>query len=412
MKILHAPSNIANQAWGSVIGLRTLGHDAEVWHYGVNRFGFSAHRVIEESRDPSVLLRVMTDALGEDFDVFHFHYARSLIPATSGLPLMWDLPVLRALGKRIVFTFHGSDVRKRAQHMEQDPWSYFRFADIPCDEEAIEKRLAIIRTYATGLVVAGAPLLDFVPDATYVPKVIDLADITAGVPPNHARPLVVHAPSSRASKGTDFVLREVDALQSRGVSFDFRLAEGLSHTAFLELLSEADIVVDNLLMGDCEVSALEAMALGKPVVTRILERVLDEHPDLPAVHADPETFGSTLESLLADPRRRADLGEQGRLYVEKDHSPAVVAERLLRIYEAPSTPTTRTFPEWVPSATDKRILALEERAQNLEKQNAAYRNALDERNRVVDRLKERLAKMESHPVMKMQRALNRRRKTR
>src|SRR5438874_6026557 len=112
MRILHAPSNVANQAWASAQGLRALGHEVEVWHYGPNPYGFRADRTIELGDDPRRAVDVFVEALARGFDVFHFHFARSLIPAVGGLPWFWDLPVLRALGKRVVFTFPGSDVRK------------------------------------------------------------------------------------------------------------------------------------------------------------------------------------------------------------------------------------------------------------------------------------------------------------
>lgn len=372
--------NIANQGWGLAQGLRALGHDVKVWDTTGHPFGFPADaRFTMDS--PAEIVRVLRLAMDEDFDVLHFH-AKSLIGQTGGMPMMWDLPVWRALGKKIVFTFHGSEVRKASQHLEEDPWSYFRFGDVACDEDGIEKRLAIIRTYADALIVAGAPLKSFVPEARYVPKVIEVARYPAADgAPERARPMVVHAPSKRATKGTQQILDGIAALQERGLAFDFHLAEGMPHDEFIELYRTADIVVDNLLLGDAEVSALEAMALGKPVITRVRDDVRAAHPDVPVVHADPDSFIEVLADLLADPSRRAALGTRGRAYVEATHDAPVIAKQVEAIYLEPIAQRTRSHPDWVTITGGRKVESLEARIQVLETKNATLTERLKEATR-------------------------------
>ena len=391
MRILHAPSNVANQAWAVAQGQRAIGHEVEVWHIGPNPYGFRADRTLETIGDPARAVDLFEEALRREFDVFHFHFARSLVPAVGGLPWFWDLPVLRALGKRIVFTFHGSDVRRKSTHMDEDPWSYFQFAEIDSDDERIDKALAVIRTYAQQLVVASPINLSMVPDATYVPKAVDLSELPAPSASTRERPLVVHVPSRRATKGSDFVIAGLDALTQRGAPFDFKLIEGVSHDELLAIYADADVVVDNLLLGDAEVSALEAMALGKPVVTRVRDDVRRVHPDLPAVHADPDSFQSTIEPLLNDASMRARLGAEGRAYIEKNHAADVVAKQLDPIYTQPVSPQWRVFPDWTGLSGDRRKLeAYEEKMRTLEVRTAQLTRALDERNRTVAELRSML----------------------
>ena len=199
MRILHAPNNIANQGWATAQGLRALGHEVEVWHYGPNPYDFPVDRTFEIENNPERAFAAFREALDRDFDVYHFHFARSLVSPVGGLPWFWDLPVLRALGKRIVFTFHGSDVRKRSTHIEEDPWSYYRFSDVESNEERIDKALAVIRTYAQALIVASPINRTFVPEAEYVPKAIELSKFPYAGPRRTERPLVVHVPSKRAT---------------------------------------------------------------------------------------------------------------------------------------------------------------------------------------------------------------------
>ncbi len=381
MKILHAPSNIANQAWAAAQGLRSLGHEVEVWQYAPNPFGFPADRVINLEGRAERVVQTLSDALAADFDVFHFHFARSLVPAVGGLPMLWDLPVLRALGKKVFFTFHGTDVRLRSRHIEDDPWSYFRFADVTCDEELIAKRLAIIRTYADRLIVASPLNSVFVPDATYVPKLIELSTFPMIGPRRSTRPLILHVPSRRSTKGTDFVVDGLTALKGDGLDFEFRIAESIPHAELRTLFQDADLVVDNLLLGDAEVSSLEAMALGKPVVTRIRDEVRAAHPALPAVNADPKTFAKQITPLIQSAGRRRELGEQGRRYVEETHAAEKIAAHLEGMYKQDPRPVWSVFPEWAGASSERKLETYEERIRTLQVKVAETRDKLAVRNR-------------------------------
>lgn len=409
MRILHAPSNIANQAVAAAQGLRALGQDVEVWHYGPNPYGFQTDRTIDIGGRPDHAMAVFREALERDFDVFHFHFARSLVPAVGGLPWFWDLPVLRALGKRILFTFHGSDVRKRSVHLHEDPWSYFRFSDVPCDETRIDKTLAIIRSYAQALIVASPLNLGFVPGAHYVPKVVQTDRFAYVGPRRERRPLVVHVPSKRATKGTEFVTRGFEALERLGHAFDHRIVEGLPHDELRATFEGADVVVDNLLLGDCEVSSLEAMALGKPVVTRIREEVRAAHPDLPAVHADPDTFVDAMVPLLTDPTVRRYLGERGRAYVEADHSPAVVATKLMGFYEA-APPYGPAAPDWTGVESLRMRESLERRIQAADVSIADRKRMLSEEDDLLRGLRGRYGGRRPITVLREMRRLRARRR--
>ncbi len=378
MRILQAPRNIANQAWATAVGLRALGHQTEVWQYGANPYGFPADRYIEEHHDPAVLVARFQDALNANFDVFHLHFGRSLIWPVNGLPWYWDLPVLRALGKKVVMTFHGTDIRKRSIHEAEDPWSFYRFADVPSDEARIDRSLQVLRTYCDRLIVASVLNTSLVPDAVYVPKTIDVASYEMTGPVREREPLVVHIPSSRATKGSEFVLRGVEELKER---LNFRFVEGgsMTNTELKALYADADIIVDNLLMGDYEVSGLEAMAMGKPVIARIRPEVFEAHPDLPTVSADPDAFTQELGALIQDSPRRRALGEQGRAYVQTHHDAAVVAAALEPIYREPVKRIYATFPEWVSTPAKDKVPLLEERIRGLNVRIADLERRLEHR---------------------------------
>ncbi|MGZ4204149.1 MAG: glycosyltransferase family 4 protein [Actinomycetota bacterium] len=370
MRILHAPTNIAGQPGALVRGLRDLGHEAENWHFGPNPFEYPADRLIRfPPAAPSDIVRIVEEALGR-FDIFHFHFARSLVPRQVGsIPGLWDLPLYRALDKRVFFTFHGSDCRLKSVHMAENKWSYYRCADVRCDEDDIMKRLNIIRTYADGLFVCSPINKRYVEDAGFHGRAIVVDDWPFVGPSKRTRPLVVHVPSARGTKGSDVVQRVVREAEDKGLPFEFRLLEGIPHREMKAVLSEADVVVDNLLLGDYEVTGLEALCLGKTVITRMDDVVAKTMGGIPILNADPDTFVAVLERAVTDATLRERLAGEGRAFVEKHHDAKVVAQSLIEAYQRLGRVRSLSFPAWA-------ALGEYRREENLEKQILDLQTAL------------------------------------
>jgi glycosyltransferase involved in cell wall biosynthesis len=80
--------------------------------------------------------------------------------------------------------------------------------------------------------------------------------------------------------------------------------------------------------------AVEAMALGKPVVAYIRkpDAYLPKGIRCPIVSANPDVLKQTLVSLIENPELRRDLGAQGRQYVEEVFSLERVGERMADLY--------------------------------------------------------------------------------
>lgn len=388
MRVLQAPVNIANQAWCAALGLRERGHEVEVWEYGTTPYDYPCDRTIDVSAGTPAYVAALRDALAGGFDVVHLHFARSLVPESGFLPAFWDLPVWRAMGVTVVVTFHGTDVRLRSHHLTDDEWSFYRFADVPCDEELIADRLRIIRRYASHLTVGSVLDLPYVEDAVYVPKMVDLG--TTPVTPlatDGRRPVVAHAPSRRAFKGTDLVLAGLDRLRDEGVDFELDLIEGVGNAEALERMGRADVVVEKVLGGDAGVTSIEAMALGRVAVARIRDQVVERHPDLPVVPADPDTFTTVMRDLLADPERRARLGAAGRAYAAREHGTEAGGRRLEELYRATPRPALAGYPAWPLPAEDAVLAATQRELAAAQLSLAAAREQVERKNARIDKLR-------------------------
>src|SRR5438067_5033194 len=98
------------------------------------------------------------------------------------------------------------------------------------------------------------------------------------------------------------------------------MLEGVPHDQVAEFCGQADIAVDQLMIGAYGTVAIEMMAKGVPVVCRIRDDVRQYYPDdLPIVSADRHTVYDVLENLLNQPETWAELGRRGIEYVSREH---------------------------------------------------------------------------------------------
>ena len=297
--------NTAGVPWANVQALRRRGVDAKLVVFNRYRLHPEADESLERRggflRRQATQWRALLRLLPRT-DVFHFYFGLTFVPQSL------QFPILRALGKRSVMHYLGSDIRGKTPQ-----------------ELAFGRKAGVE-------IVGSYDAIRWVPHAEVVPPGIDVASIAPAPPSDRARPLVLHAPSSRRRKGTEHVLAAVEGLDA-----DLVLVEGLDHREAFERYREADIVVDQLNSGWYGLFAIECMALGKPVVTflheepkRRTERELGV--EVPIVSATKDDLRARLEPLVADAAERRRIGAASRAYVEQMHDLERVADRLLALY--------------------------------------------------------------------------------
>jgi glycosyltransferase involved in cell wall biosynthesis len=305
LRVVHCPVNTAGVPWTNVQALRRRGVDARLVVF--NRY--QLHPEADRSLDlPRNLLgrqlrqwRALAQLL-PGTDVFHFYFGLTLVPK------IFQFPLLRAFRKKSVFHYLGSDIRGRTP-----------------DELAYGRR-------AQAQIVGSYDASRWVPEAEVIPPGIDLSRIEPVPPSDRLHPVIVHAPSSRRRKGTEHVVAAVEGLDA-----DLELVEGLRHDEAFERYRAADIVVDQLNAGWYGIFAIEAMALGKPVVTFLHDEAVRRTEEafgveVPLVSATKETLRERLRPLVesADERRR--VGAASRAYVERVHDLERATDRLLGVY--------------------------------------------------------------------------------
>jgi glycosyltransferase involved in cell wall biosynthesis len=307
LRVTHCPVNIAGIPWENVQALRRKGVDARLVVFERGTLHHEADWSLDRRGNLARRLATQFAAfakLAPETDIFHFYFGLTLIPKSL------QFPALRALRKRSVFHYLGSDIRGKSR-----------------EQLAFGKR-------ANAEIVGSYDAIRWVPEAHVIPPGLDLREFTPVPPSDAARPLVVHAPSNREKKGTRFVIEACEQLE---VELD--IVEGVPHEEARARYARADIVVDQLNAGWHGVFALESMALGKPVVTHLKPDVVERSAEgfgirLPIVPATKETLVEALRPLVDEPARRREIGADGRAYVEQVHDIDRIADRLLDLYRS------------------------------------------------------------------------------
>jgi glycosyltransferase involved in cell wall biosynthesis len=297
---------MAGIPWAYVQALRRRGVETELVVFNRYKLHPEADRSLERKggllRQQLTQWRAFVPLLAR-YDVFHFYFSLTFVPKSV------QFRILHAFGRRGIYHYLGGDIRGKT-----------------------------LRELAYGLradaeIVGSYDALSWVPHADVVLPGIEVSRIKPAIPGDRARPVILHAPSSRERKGTEHVVAACEGLEA-----DLEIVEGLRHDEAFARYRNADIVVDQLNAGWYGVFAIECLALGKPIVTFLHEEAVRRTEEaygveVPIRSATAETLREALRPLVADAALRRRLGAASRAYAEKLHDVDVIAGQLVEIYE-------------------------------------------------------------------------------
>lgn len=141
--------------------------------------------------------------------------------------------------------------------------------------------------------------------------------------------VVAHAPNHRGFKGTEFELSAIGNLQREGQPVELILIEGMPNREVVSLLeNEVDLVVDQLLCFGYRMFAIEAMAMGFPVIANLEDSEFAEllsdctfFGECPMMSAKASTIEGVLRSIINNQSILSEVGKRSAEYVQKWHSP-------------------------------------------------------------------------------------------
>ncbi len=345
MRIFVGLTDVANVAATYADGFKQLGH--EVFSVVWNRSYFypdSNYSLIIDERQPgsgrrsqigsylgimSRMTRLITALRCELFVLF----------APAVLPTQLYYPILKNIGRKIITVYWGSDIR------------YWYAFGQEMESLGVEKEVAPFFEYARKR--SGGSYWDKLRTVRVAEKYSDLIlsqpdcaqlqvrpYMRANLPldiskyrfriPGRTKPLILHAPSVPEAKGTDVVLRVIQELRSEGLDFDFRLIEKMPNADLRELLTESDIVIDELYSATVGGLSAEAMACGNVVLVRYMAEFSKVPPGCPALNVNIFTLKDNLREVITNINYRKELAGRGRPYVESSNDHVRICRNLLR----------------------------------------------------------------------------------
>ena len=244
-------------------------------------------------------------------------------------PVLRLVEELQQAGVRPALLWHGSDIRvpsRHAAHESESPFRHDAYPDTAVLEAITHKNHALVAQAGVPVFVSTPDLLLDLPDATWLPVVVDPERWTQPAPRRSRagrRPLVVHAPSRAGLKGSAMIADTVARLHDEGV-IDYREVRGIPSADIPALYGSADIVLDQFSLGIYGVSACEAMAAGCVVVSHVSDQVratVRERTglELPIVEARAQELERVLRALASDPGRCEQRMAEGSRFVRAVH---------------------------------------------------------------------------------------------
>lgn len=330
LRLVIGPANEAEQGyqWARAFerGVEGL-HAVAMMGIDPGGYGVRADLVVPTS----VYLRSAT--WHDDFEAYLGTCTHVLLE--SGMPLLGrryrsdafaEAERLRALGITVGAMFHGSDLRLPSQHAAKSAWSPFTDPAVPSAllEDKARHNAERVIAQALPAFVSTPDLLRYLPQATWCPVVVDASQWTVPeASAQRATPVVLHAPSSSRMKGSERIEPVLAALHAEGV-IEYRRVGGLRHEQMREQYADADIVLDQFLIGSYGVAACEAMAAGRLVVGHVDETTRDAVETstglaVPILEATVDTLDGVLRAVASEPAAYADHRRRGIEFVSEVH---------------------------------------------------------------------------------------------
>lgn len=339
IKVLQLPTNNAGQPHTFATAMRQAGVKAASLSVGNNAFEYETDRHFKSLPEDRGELTSFVSNLASQYKTFHFHSRSLFYSSDNRFPTGLDLLLLRAASKKVFFHFRGSEARQESVFKEKSPYNYVKENPDLLFYKFDEKSQRTFIDYTLGVcnkVFSVDPEIQtYVPNSVVVPRALDLKKWQyVGVNIKAGKPLkIVHAPSRPTVKGTPSVLAAIERLKSEGFDIDFKLIKGMPHKEAMKLYKEADIVIDQLRIGWYGVLAVEAMALGKAVISYVRDDLKHHLPyPMPLILANPDNIYDKLKSAAQNPQSLEVLGKRARKYTEEMHDADKISAMLIKIY--------------------------------------------------------------------------------
>jgi glycosyltransferase involved in cell wall biosynthesis len=360
MKILLI-GEYSNVHWTLAEGLRALGHQVTVLSNG--DFWKNYPRDLGLVRDYKLLggLRYMLHLLTLLPSLRGFDVVQLINPMFLEMKAERILPIYKYLhkhNKKLFLGAFGMDYYWVHENICRKPLRYSDFNignELRTDNNAIKERKDWIGTSKEKLneyiandcdgIIAGLyeylacyqPL--FPHKTTFIPYPIKCENKTPNFSENDKVRIFLGINKERSEyKGTDIMLKAAQAIVSKYPTLaELKIAESVPFAQYQKMMSDSDVILDQLYSYTPAMNALEAMSQGIIVVgggEPENYEILHENKIKPIINVEPnyESVYHELEQLVLHKDRIQLLKEQSVTYIQKHHDYLKVAKQYEKFY--------------------------------------------------------------------------------
>lgn len=355
LRVVHGPCNVGNLPWVLSGAMQKLGHHSKVVVNYSTWLGYPADVVVGNYAEATWAnaSRRLATGLRQPLanDVLHYYFGRSFMSwedlgGFNRFPFA-DMRLAKQLGRTVVMTYQGCDARLAGQSNQRNevtpcaPEACSAFATCVSSIDASRKQtIQTVDDLADLVLYVNPELGHFLPRGHFLPYGnVDVEAIVPEARPANQKPVLLHAPSDPAIKGTQAIVQALDALKTE-FDFELQLVKGVPHAEAMTLYRRADLLIDQVLAGWYGGLAVELMAMGIPAACYLRDSDLHLLPApmrqaLPVQNIDPRRLVDDLRALLSRRAEWPELGRRSREFVMRWHHPGKLASVLLAAYRDP-----------------------------------------------------------------------------
>lgn len=260
--------------------------------------------------------------------------------ATTLSGLLIEARIVKHLGAKVVFSYHGSDIRP--VYLDGAVW---RDSILPSHTIAHrarrQRRIVSLSERYGSLVIAWSGITHFLTGPVLLHERAGFPLVAHSKLANIKREettfglngllRVLHVPSNPSAKGSDVVMRAIESLWDSGIEFRFDQLTGISHDRCLAELANSQVVIDQVLSDSASgVLAAESSLAGTPVVIAgkdahwFKEKLGEDLPKTSFVQT--EDVASMLSDLVTNSGLRLKLGQSASEYFHAKWAPINVVK--------------------------------------------------------------------------------------
>ncbi len=237
-----------------------------------------------------------------DYDIYHFDW---------GLDLYRNCHFAKRiakLGKPIVCTYHGQDMRTRGVIPQMNSLSQLN----------LTSELDLLKKH---------------PDIQYLFLPFDTKLYQPSFKTNETVK-ICHSPTNRYYKGSETIIPICEKLAERE-NVEFVLIENMPHAATQKIKQSCDILIDQIHNRGgwgYGMNSIEALSMGLCCVTELVPEYVDFIPDHPFVNVTGENLLNSLRNLIDNSTKILEYKKKARKWVINKHDLTYTAEKLYELY--------------------------------------------------------------------------------